>query len=305
MIIMTVLETAVYIFICIFGFKNPDTINFFKTETDVLIDIIIGFVVVSVSLGITMTLHLRLYNQRQKELEAARKQVEEYSKMKSELFAGMSHEMRTPLAVMSAYAQFAVEQIRESGANEQTLADLATISDEAIRLAEMADGTLKILTAASRPDDINFQKIKSVDMRDLSSRLINLLKPIAAKKGKKLTGEIKGDIPEIHGDADALTQLVWNLLQNAIIHSECKTITLIAEAAEKGVRIIVKDDGVGIKPDILPNVLDRGISGKEGTSGLGLSICLDIAKRHGGNITVLSEPEAGTSITVLLHNMTV
>ena len=53
--------------------------------------------------------------------------------------------MRTPLTVMSGYAQFAVEQIRVSGANEQTLADLFTISEEAKRLAEMADGTQKIL----------------------------------------------------------------------------------------------------------------------------------------------------------------
>ena len=118
-----------------------------------------------------MALHFRLYKQRQKELEAARRQVEEYARMKSELFTGMSHEMRTPLTVMSAYAQFAVEQIRESGANEQTLDDLATISDEAKRLAEMADGTLKILMSGSGGTDESEtddqQKNTPVDAGDL------------------------------------------------------------------------------------------------------------------------------------------
>ena len=93
------------------------------------------------------------------EIEAARKQSEEYAKMKGDIFAVMSHEMRTPLTIMSAYAQFAVEQLWESGPNEQTLDNLSTISDEAKRLAEMADTTLKVLMTSVETERTNMQML--------------------------------------------------------------------------------------------------------------------------------------------------
>ncbi|MDR0464837.1 MAG: HAMP domain-containing histidine kinase [Treponema sp.] len=304
MIIMSILELSVYTSICIFSYFNPQTVIFFKTEADVLVDIITGFIVASAALGITMALHLRLYNRRQRELEAARKQVEEYSKIKSELFAGMSHEMRTPLTVMSAYAQFAVKQIRESGANEKTLADLATISDEAKRLAQMADGTLNILMNSSEQDDTGKRKSFPVNMAGLSSRLVKLLEPVALRNGKKLSIKISDNIPAIHGDADALTQLEWNLLQNAITHSSGKNIMLHIEACgeKNGVKIMISDDGAGIEPGILPRIFERGVSGKKGGSGIGLSICKDIVLKHNGDISIQSD-HTGTSVTALLRGI--
>jgi signal transduction histidine kinase len=305
MVVMTVLELTFYTALCIFSYYNPDKVNFFDTEEKFLSDILMGFLAVSAALGVTMSLHLRLYKQRQTEMEAARKQVEEYAKMKSELFAGMSHEMRTPLTVMSAYAQFAVEQIRESGVNEQTLADLATISDEAKRLAVMADGTLKVLmggfeTPEFGADDTRIYKRLPVDVGDVCQRLVRLLKPVASRKGMELSATVTDDVPDVLGDMDAITQLVWNILQNAIAHSGAKAIELIVEADGGNVKVTVNDNGEGIEPFILPYVFERGISGKKGGSGIGLSICRDIAERHGGEITVKSTAEVGTGVTVIL-----
>jgi signal transduction histidine kinase len=226
--------------------------------------------------------------------------VEKYAEMKSELFAGMSHEMRTPLTVMSAYAQFAVEQIRESGVNEQTLADLATISDEAKRLAIMADGTLRVLMGEFETDNTRIYKRSPVNVGDVCLRLVRLLKPVALRNGMELSAVITDNVPVVHGDADAIAQLVWNILQNAITHSEAKVIRLSVEADGEGVKITVNDDGAGVEPAILPHIFERGIIGKKGGSGIGLSICREIAKQHGGEITVKSEPEAGTVVTVIL-----
>jgi signal transduction histidine kinase len=300
MVIMTVLELAFYTTLCVFAYYNPDKVNFFITEADFLSDILLGFLAVSTALGVTMSMHFRLYKQRQTELEAARKQVEKYAEMKSELFTGMSHEMRTPLTVMSAYAQFAVEQIRESGVNEQTLADLATISDEAKRLAVMADGTMKILMGEFETDDTREYKKSPVNAGDVCLRLVRLLKPVALRKGMELSATVTGNVPAVPGDADAITQLVWNILHNAIVHSGGTVIKLGVEAYGENVKITVNDDGVCIEPDILPHVLKRGISGRKGGSGIGLSICHDIVKKHGGEITVRSEPGTGTGVTVIL-----
>jgi signal transduction histidine kinase len=304
-VVMTVLELAFYTALCIFAYYNPDKINFFNTEVYLLSDILLGFLAVSAALGVTMSLHFRLYKQRQAELEAARKQVEKYAEMKSELFARMSHEMRTPLTVMSAYAQFAVEQIRESGVNEQTLADLATISGEAKRLAVMADSTLKVLMDAFETpefgaDDTRAHKRTPVNVGDVCLRLVRLLMPVALRKGMELSTTVTDNVPAVHGDADAITQLVWNILQNAITHSGARTIEVIVEADGGNAKVMVNDDGAGVEPGILPYIFERGISGNKGGSGIGLSICHDIAERHGGEIAVKSEPGAGTSVTVIL-----
>jgi signal transduction histidine kinase len=299
-VVITVLELVFYTALCVFAYHNPDKIRFFNTEAEFLSDILWGFLAVSVALGVTMLMHFRLYKQRQKELEAARNQVEKYAEMKSELFTGMSHEMRTPLTVMSVYAQFAVEQIRESGVNEQTLADLATISNEAKRLAVMADGTLKVLMGAFETDDAREYKKSPVNVGDVCLRLVRLLEPVASRKGMELTAAVTDNAPVIPGDTDAITQLVWNILQNAITHSGGKAIELVVGADGENVKLTVNDDGTGVDPGILPRIFERRISGKKGGSGIGLSICRDIAERHGGEITVESEPGTGTGVTVIL-----
>jgi signal transduction histidine kinase len=207
---------------------------------------------------------------------------------------------------MSTYAQFAVEQIRESGVNEQTLADLATISDEAKRLAVMADNTMKILmgvyeTPESGTDATRVYEKSSVNVGDVCLRLVKLFKPVALRKGMELSVTVTDKVPVVQGDADAIIQLVWNILQNAIIHSGAKAIKLIVEADGENVKIKVNDDGDGVEPEILPRIFERGISGNKDGSGIGLSICHEIAKRHGGEITVKSEPGAGTGVTVILR----
>jgi len=302
-LVMVVIELTLYISLFLISYHYPQTIKWYTTNLEMLLDTMISFVVISVSLGITMFLHLRLYNRQNRELEAARKQAEEFAEMKSELFAGMSHEMRTPLTVMSAYAQFAVEQIRNEGANEQTLADLASISDEAKRLAEMADGTLKILMSTSESNETVRRKASLVNLGDVSGRLARLLEPIASRKGRKLTAHIKDNIPDILGNADELTQLLWNILQNALTHSGGNT-ELSAEAYGGSVIVTVKDDGGGIDASLLPRIFERGVSGKKGGTGIGLSICRDIAMRHGGDIRAESETGKGTCITVTLNGMT-
>ena len=298
--ILAGLELALYTALFIYAYNNTETVRRITDERVELIDNIVCFLIVSVVVGITMALHFNIYNQQQKELVEARKKAEEYAKMKSELFAAMSHEMRTPLTVMSAYAQFAVEQIRDSEVNEQTLADLSTISEEAKRLAEMADGTIKVLLSATEPGEKEERSITPVNICDLAKRLTHLLKPFAMKKGKNLTITIKDELPVIHGDADELTQLLWNILQNAIAHSG-SVIELAVHADDAGVAISVKDDGEGIKSELLPRIFERGVRDDKNGSGIGLSICRDIAQRHGGDITVQSEPGAGTCVSVTLR----
>jgi len=240
---------------------------------------------------------------KDRKIEEQRKQLDELNRAKRELFADMSHEMRTPLTVMSAYAQFAVEEIRDNGANEQTLADLATISGEAKRLAEMADGTLKILLSEEYESETvsDEQKKMPVDIGELSTHITRLFEPVAKRNGRILTIKINQNIPRVLADSSALTQLFWNILQNAIIHSQCKNIYLTVEAKSSDVIITIRDDGKGIDAKILPYIFERG-KGKKAGNGLGLAICHEIAQRHGGEIAINSKQGAGTTVIVKLKS---
>jgi len=201
--------------------------------------------------------------------------------------------------VMSAYAQYAVKQIRKAGANEQTLAGLSTISDEAKRLAEMANGALRVLTEAG---GAGVGESDQADVGDISARLATMFTPIAMQKGRTLTAAVEDGIPPIRGDAAAMTQLLWNLLQNAVTFAD-KNVELTAEAHTQGVKIVVRNDGEGIAPEILPHIFERGVSGQGGGSGMGLAVCRDIAARHNGEIAIESEPGDGACVTVILNGV--
>ena len=298
-IVMIAVELALYVSLCAYAYIYPDRITHYASERHTFFGIMNAFLTVSIALGVTMTLQINLYRQRMRELDDARRQAENYAAMKSELFAKMSHEMRTPLTVMSAYAQYAVKQIRKNGANEETLAGLSTVSDEAKRLAEMANGALRVLTASGGADE---PESALVNAGDLSARLADMFKPIAMQKGRTLTAAVSDGIPPIRGDAAALTQLLWNLLQNAVIFSS-SSVALTAESHAQGVKIVVRNDGEGIDPEILPRVFERGVSGIGGGSGMGLAICRDIAARHNGDIAIQSEPGTGARVTVILNGM--
>jgi len=272
----------------------------FNYYSDYALRVILGYFIVS-SQMIAIEWSRKI---KDKKIEEQRKQLDKLNRAKRELFAEMSHEMRTPLTVMSAYAQFAVEEIREHGANEQTLADLATISGEAKRLAEMADGTLKILLSEEYESETmsDEQKKMPVDIGELSTLITRLFEPVAKRNGCALFVKIDEYIPRVLADSSALTQLFWNILQNAIIHSQCKNIYLIVEANSSDVIITISDDGKGIDAKILPHIFERG-KGKKAGNGLGLAICHEIAQRHGGEIAINSKQGAGTTVTVKLKSI--
>ena len=300
-VVFALAELLLYTALILYAYNYPENISQFNTEADMMTDMLVSFLLVSLLLGTTLLLHFRLYNQQQQELVAAQKQAEEYARMKSALFAGMSHEMRTPLTVMSAYAQFAVEQIKQNGANEQTLADLSTIGDEAKRLALMADGTLKVLLSASEigETDTDGRATAPIDTGDLVERLTHLLKPIAARKGQSLTALVEDNVPVTYGDAGELTQLLWNIMQNAITHTK-SIIESTVNADGDGVIITIKDDGPGIDSDLLPRIFEWGVSGRSGGSGIGLALCRDIAQKHNGDISVQNNAAGGTCVTITL-----
>lgn len=215
--------------------------------------------------------------------------------MKRELLANLSHEMRTPLAVMSVYAQLTVGAIRDGTVDEQTTGDLDTIAKEAKRLAEMASGVMDLFS-----DSQLQERHAAFSLSSLMRQLAGLCRPMVEKGNNTLTLRLSEELPSAWGDPNRCTQLVWNLLSNSCAHTHDGEI--IIEAVPEGnlLAVTVTDTGEGIDPALLPRVLDRGVSSTQGGHGLGLALCRQIVDEHGGSISIKSQPGKGTSVRFTL-----
>jgi len=222
------------------------------------------------------------------------------ARVRADVIDTLSHEVRTPLTVMSVYAQLAVKQIQKGRANEQTAADLITISNEAKRISDLASHALKLSRLADKDAEPDDGESIRLDIGEITGQLCRLFAPMVKLRDRSLTVSLPGDLPPVLGDADSLTRLLWNLLDNALLHSGYGDIEIIGESDESCVRIIVKDSGKGIPPELMPRVFERGVSIVPEGTGLGLPICREIAGRHGGELRVESEYGAGTVVTLCL-----
>ncbi|MDR2656513.1 MAG: sensor histidine kinase [Oscillospiraceae bacterium] len=226
------------------------------------------------------------------------------ARIRADMLGVLSHEVRTPLTVMSAYAQYVVEDMRrqQGGIDRQTEQDLAAISEEAKRLSELTTNALR-LSRMGATETANGEaplETSAFNIGEAVRLIAGLFRPVMEKQGRALTLSLPDDMPDVNGNADALSRLLWNLLDNALTHGEYGDIEVNGGADGCNVRIVVKDGGVGIPPELLSHVFERGVSGKSDGAGIGLALCKEIALRHGGDVTVESEPGKGTAAALFL-----
>lgn len=294
-ILFSVFEIAVYVASCLIAYHYPQMVNWYDTEQAVMTDVIIGFVSVSVALGISMFMHFRIYNRQQQQLAEQNQLLERAGRQKSALLADVSHEIRTPLTVMSGYAQRARRQITNETVNEETLQGLLTIQLEAQRLAELAEQLIYapiIQQNATLPE--------AVSISDVVEQVTAVVKPIFDKNGNHMELRQIKTCPPVHANAAMISQVLINLCLNANRHTANGEIVIAAkQKSESMMEITVTDNGDGIAPDLLPHIFERGVSG-DNKSGLGLSICKEVVEGHGGEISIIPLSGAGTCVAFTL-----
>ncbi len=232
---------------------------------------------------------------REQALKLENEALDRENLMRLELLHNLSHETRTPLAVMSVYAQLTVGAIREGTVDEQTIQDLDVISKEAKRLAEMASGVMELFEHRQREE-----KRTAFSLPSLLRQLSGLCRSMVEKGGNTLVFHLPEELPSVWGDPDGCTQLVWNLLSNACAHTREGTITISAVPEGDFLSVTVADTGEGMPPELLAHVLERGVSATPGGHGFGLSICRRIVEEHGGSLCVESEQGVGTTVRFTL-----
>jgi len=289
-VFFSVAELLIYISICLIAYYRPETISEFYTEAGVLTDIIVAFTAVSIVLGVCMFLHFRLYNEQQKKLDEQNAILAEANRAKTEFLANMSHEMRTPLTVMSVSVQTVTRMLEDMGTATQepeTKKLLVNTQSEIMRLSRMVGGMLDIASMSGSADRT------AVDLSALLRSGAEMLRLSLDKRGNKLQTDIKDEL-KIFGNADLLTQVITNLLQNANTYTENGIITLSTKRDGGEITVTVNNTGSGIDSELLPHVFERGTT--TGGTGIGLYLCKTIVESHGGNIWIESELNKGATV---------
>lgn len=213
--------------------------------------------------------------------------------------ADASHELRTPLAVIRSLAEIALTSPRDETYDARTY---ASICEESERLTHLVESLLTL----ARADEGHLPMLVGVDVDevalDAAARIVE-----RARRQNVTLSVAPSDGYEVRGDSSLLTQLVLNLLDNALRHTPAGgRITLAVEPTDDGVTLVVSDTGSGIAAEHLPRLferfyrVDQARSRSVGGFGLGLAICEWITRVHAGSLAVESEVGVGTTVRLWL-----
>jgi GAF domain-containing protein len=237
-----------------------------------------------------------------REIEDKGRQLEEASQHKSQFLANMSHELRTPLNAILGYTELMAD-----GAYGEP--------------SEKMHGILKRLEANGKHllglinDVLDLSKIEAGQLvlelsdyciQDIAQTVRSTLEPLAADKKLAFKIEMSPELPPGHGDGRRLTQVLINLVGNAIKFTDVGEVAIKAEAHNGSFYVSVRDTGPGISAADQAKLFqefqqaDNAITRKKGGTGLGLAISKRIIEMHGGRIWVESQPGQGSTFTFTL-----
>ncbi|MEA4989052.1 MAG: HAMP domain-containing sensor histidine kinase [Anaerovorax sp.] len=294
MLLVAVLELALYSAMYVCAYRCPDSIVELATERAYLINHLTDFLMVSIALGTTMYAQVRLYRAQQRRVDEQNAVLAQVNQAKTQFLANTSHEMRTPLTVISVNVQTVMgllkrmDSVTEDAEAQDLLQDAQA---EIMRLSRMVEGMLSLNAIADSTEK---------DKTDFSALLKNtaeMMRLLLSKHGNGLEKEIPDGLM-VYGSADLLSQVIINLLQNANTHTANGIIKL--EAVQHGgeITVMVSDNGSGISPALLPRIFERGVS--EGGTGFGLFLCKTVVESHSGRIQIESEEGSGTTVIFTL-----
>jgi PAS domain S-box-containing protein len=214
------------------------------------------------------------------------------------LAAGVAHEVNTPLAVISSYAQMLGKQLR---ADEETHARLAPvlekITQQTFRASEIVNGLLNF----SRMGSVDFGR---VDINNMVRDTVLLLEHQMRSAGVGVAAELSDDLPVVAGNRGKLQQVLVNLVLNAkdaLQEKGSGSVRILTARTSKGVELRVEDNGAGMSPEVLRKIYDPFFTtksnpraGQRKGTGLGLAVTYGIVQEHAGTIEVSSTLGEGT-----------
>jgi signal transduction histidine kinase len=221
--------------------------------------------------------------------------------LRRQMTADIAHDLRTPLTVIAGYLEALRDRVLPP-----TPERFATLYDETQLLLRLVEElhTLSLADAGELP--LHRQPAAP---RALLERAVETYRHTAERQGVELIVRADPNLSNICVDSELLARVLGNLVSNALRHTPPGgRITLAAEPAPSGARLMVSDTGDGIAPEHLASIFERfyradaARSQAAGGSGLGLAIVKSLVEAHGGAVDVASAPGQGATFTITLPN---
>jgi histidine kinase len=226
--------------------------------------------------------------------------LERVEERRRDLIADVAHELRTPLASIAGYMEGLVDGVIP--AQPETF---YRVHREAVRLQRLVEDLQELSRAEAGQVPMHRRR---VEVRDLVESAVARLRPQFENKGVGLAAEVASGLPPILVDPDRISQVLTNLLGNALQYTPAGgTVTVRVGREDGSVAIAVADTGIGIAPAHLPHVfdrfyrVDRSRARASGGSGIGLTIVRHLVEAHGGSVRAESGgPGRGSTFIVSL-----
>ena len=235
--------------------------------------------------------------QAEKDAHEARERAEAANRLKSDFLATMGHEIRTPLNGVLGMAHVMAAGPLEPAQREKLRIiktsgeSLLTLLNDMLDLAKIEAGYMKL-------DDATF------DLAAVLSSACDGFAVMAAEKGVKFDLRVsEAAAGAWRGDAQRLRQVVSNLVANAVKFTSIGAVGVVVDATESGLRIMVRDTGIGMKPEQIPQLFEKFVQADSsstrrfGGTGLGLAICRQLTELMGGTLTASSIEGQGSVFT--------
>lgn len=228
--------------------------------------------------------------------------IRRLERVRKDFVANVSHELRTPLTSIKGYIEALIDGAKDDPVKSPEF--LAIIQKHTHQLDALLSDLLQLSTIESGQ---YHWKRAPVSISDLIDKAVLLLRPVAEKKGQTIEVLSADGTGSIAGDAEKLTEVLVNLIDNAVKYTpEGGRITLEVRPGKMALEIAVADTGIGIPSDQIPRIferfyrVDRARSREMGGTGLGLAIVKHIVEAHGGKVSVESRVGKGSRFTVSL-----
>jgi signal transduction histidine kinase len=245
------------------------------------------------------------FNEMAGGLEERTKALVAVNESRRQLLADVSHELMTPLAAIRGYVEtMTMADVKLDDPTRQRY--LGIVADETERLEHIIGDLLDLARVEGGGST---WKREPVSVAALFERVLHRHDPLLRAKRIALETRVAPDVTDVIGDPNRLEQAVQNLAANAVRHTpDGGRVTITADRAGGGVRLVVEDTGPGIPPEHLPRIFDRFYKvdfSRTGTpvpsgSGLGLSIVQAIVMRHGGSISAANSAGGGARFEIVL-----
>jgi len=238
------------------------------------------------------------------EVKVEHERAESADRSRRELIVNASHELRTPVASISAHVETLLKPDREL--DEETRNYLKVVAVESERLGNLVDDVLMLARADA--DELHLD-LQPTDVEAVVAHVCDALAPLARReRNLSIVHASPSGLPRAIADRERLTQVLTNIVRNAVNHTpDGGIISVDTITADHTVSITVADTGIGMEPGDLERIFERfyrtddSRARDSGGSGLGLSIVRDLLAAMGGTISATSTPGHGSLFTVTLR----